>query len=334
MIDLDSQLGSYENKIVAYIRDTTIKGNIDNITRTKLYQQFFFRNPEIEWAFLASMVSRNAGWNMTDLRGVWFPKMINQSLRDQIFFTYERANWLIFLDAFPQLLLYEICKRERTNHFYLLQYFRVSLFMQNEWQRFWEQKDRKRLLTALIVNEQNVIQKPVIEHWYYKRKVFHSLPFLFQDWMHYSCVLFPTVDGELYGFSVHDFSDLNERIELGKKLAWLLFHHHYFSQFKKFAQWTEHTGSRYDYEQYYLTKKQKGTPLLREVYPIVEHERHVFHDWYRKNKSVERWFSTIKPPKKYHITKWFQKKQKHLHACIYLKSEIFDRLLTSRTPPV
>ncbi|UOK59912.1 DUF2515 domain-containing protein [Bacillus sp. OVS6] len=32
------------------------------------------RNPEIRWAFLASMVSRNAGYCMTDLKGTWFQK--------------------------------------------------------------------------------------------------------------------------------------------------------------------------------------------------------------------------------------------------------------------
>ncbi len=37
--------------------------------------------------------------------------------------------------------------------------------------------DKNRLTTALIINEQNVIQTPVIEHPVYRKKVFHSLIF-------------------------------------------------------------------------------------------------------------------------------------------------------------
>jgi len=304
------------NKIISYIDRVVKYGNVDNISRTRYYYRYYEQNPEIEWSFLASMVSRNAGWNMTDLQGKWFPQVLSQSLREQMFFTYERANWLIFLDAFPQLMLHQLSKRYNTSFFHLLQHFNVSCFMQMEWQHFWQTNDRKRLMTALIINEQNVIQRPVVHHPFYKRQVLNSLPYVVQDWLHYSCVLFPTTKGELYGFSVHDFTDINERIELGKKLAWLLFHPAFHCGFRKFSEKTEHTGSRYDYQQYFRKPMERDTPFLRVAFPIVYHHRSDFTDWYQGKRSIKKWFKPIRIPRKYHLTKWYKKKQRHLHAGI------------------
>ncbi|UTW69707.1 DUF2515 family protein [Anaerobacillus sp. HL2] len=40
-----------------------------------------------------------------------------------LFLTYERANWLIFSDAYPQLLLYEKSKQLQKPCFHLLKFF-------------------------------------------------------------------------------------------------------------------------------------------------------------------------------------------------------------------
>ena len=47
-------------------------------------------------------------------------------------------------------------------------------FYGKEWLLFWEKRDMNRLITALIINEQNKIQKPVIESTYFKKHVFHT----------------------------------------------------------------------------------------------------------------------------------------------------------------
>ncbi len=62
-----------EKQLLRSIKAQTAKGNRDNISRTKAYEQFFRIHPEIQWSFLAGMVSRNAGWNMCDLEGFGFP---------------------------------------------------------------------------------------------------------------------------------------------------------------------------------------------------------------------------------------------------------------------
>ena len=76
--------------------------------------------------FLASMVSRNAGWNMTDLEGRYYATVLPQTVKN-ICFNLRRSKLDYFLDAFPQLLLYEESKRRQIPLFHLLQYFNVSI---------------------------------------------------------------------------------------------------------------------------------------------------------------------------------------------------------------
>ena len=250
-----------EIEIIRQIQTETNKKNIDNISRTEAYMTYFTKNPDIIWSFLASMVSRNGGWNMCDLEGSFFPHLLEPTIRKQLFLTYERANWLIFHDVFPQLLLYQYSTKINRPMFHLLPYFHVSIFIQKEWYRYWKEADKNRLTTALIINEQNVIHTPVIQHPVYKKKIFHSLIYTLQDWLHFSCVLFPTCGGEVYGANVNGFKSLSKRINLGKRLASILFHPRLFPYFLEFAKKTPHTGSRYDYEQYFRIKKRRIIPI-------------------------------------------------------------------------
>lgn len=311
-----------EQKIIRSIIDETERKNIDNVSRTTSYANYYERNKEIRWSFLASMVSRNAGWNMTDLEGAWFPKALDRTTRNTLFMTYEQANWLIFSDAYPQLLLYEISKKQNKPLFSLLRAFSVSQFMEKHWNEYWLCRNGEKLITAQIINEQNVIQEPVINHPFYRNKVFKSFIFKFQDWLHFSSVLFPTIQGELYGFSVHDFRKLGSRIELGKKLAWLLFHEYYYPRFYLFSKKTIHTGSRFDYEQYFSQPKPRDTPFLRAVYPIIKHKAQFQDDWFYDQRERRKWFKPITKinTKELCLTEWYLHKQKQLHVGISIES--------------
>lgn len=118
-----------ERQLIQHILQTTRKGNIDNISRTNCYESFYFRYQEIKWAFLAGLVSRNAGWNMCDLEGKSYSSLLTKQYRSYLFLTYERANWLIFQDAYPQLLLYHYSTKIGRPLFHLLPYFHVSARM-------------------------------------------------------------------------------------------------------------------------------------------------------------------------------------------------------------
>ncbi len=310
-----------ENKLIDWIKAETKKQNIDNISRTDAYLDFYLSHPEISWAFLASMVSRNAGWNMCDLEGVALPKLIKKKFRKKLFLTYERTNWLIFHDAFPQLLLYHYSTKVKQPMFHLLRYFQVSSYMEHEWFRFWIGKNSNRLLNSLIINEQNVIQKPVIKHSDYKIKVFYSPLFLFQDWFHFSAVIFPTCNGKLFGASVHGFKNVTNRIELGRRLASILFHKDLHKEFLKFAFTTVHTGSRFDYEYYFNNKTIRTTPFLRCTYPIINHRLHKRQDW-SKNTLIDPRWKKLAVIEKFPIelTGWYSKKQRQIKKAIYVRT--------------
>ncbi|WP_251554133.1 DUF2515 domain-containing protein [Neobacillus muris] len=315
-----NHLTIHEQNIISQIQMDTSEKNIDNISRTDAYFSYFKKCPEIIWSFLASMVSRNGGWNMCDLEGTAFRQLLASEVRKQLFMTYERANWLIFHDAYPQLLLYQYSTKLNRPLFHLLSIFHVSKFMQKEWEHYWNSKDIGRLTTALIINEQNVIQTPVIEHPIYERKVFHSFIFNFQDWLHFSCVLFPTCGGEVYGASVYGFRSLSKRIRLGKRLVRILFHPRLYPYFIEFAEKTPHTGSRFDYEQYFKARTAGRTPMLRTVFPIVEHHQHEYEDWSEERFVSPFWLhAPARFPHPIHLTDWYYKKSNQLQLLVSLK---------------
>ncbi|MFC4322695.1 DUF2515 family protein [Litchfieldia salsa] len=309
---------SYDIELIKYITEETEKNNLDNISRTKAYERYFTHNQEIPWSFLASMVSRNAGWNMADLEGVWFPQSLTREYRELLFLTYERANWLIFSDAYPQLLLYEYSKKNGKSYFHLASAFNISRFIEAEWELFLTYLDVKRLMTSQIINEQNVIQLPVIEHPFYKKNVFRSMVFKLQDWFHFSAVLFPVCSGRIYGYSVHEFRNLSNRIELGTKLSQLLFDQRYFPLFYQFSKNTEHTGSRIDYEKYLNPTKRRDTPFLRTTFPIINHHKREMKDWYSFSSVKSKWYNHSLDFGKSQIdlTEWYQQKQQQLHLGI------------------
>jgi len=309
-----------ERTIIRQIAAETNKKNVDNISRTEAYFSFFKKNPDIIWSFLASMVSRNGGWNMCDLQGSIFPQLLSDMTRKQLFLTYERANWLIFHDIFPQLLVYQYSTKLNQQMFHLLPHFHVSTFIQKEWVRYWKENDKDRLTTSLIINEQNVIQTPIIDHPVYKKKVFQSKIFSFQDWLHFSCVLFPTCGGEVYGASANGFKSLSKRINLGKRLASILFHPRLFPYFYEFAEKTPHTGSRNDYEQYFRTKTGQKTPILRASFPVIKHNQHVYEDWSKHRRVSPVWLHLpAKHRQPIHITDWYFAKSNQLQLMLALQ---------------
>ncbi|GAA0444472.1 DUF2515 domain-containing protein [Lentibacillus halophilus] len=278
-----------EKDLHHYIRMKTNKHNVDNISRTKAYQNIYMCYPKIKWAFLASIVSRNAGWNMTDLYLSSLRNILSEKQRCRFFMTYERANWLIFSDAYPQLLLYELSVLYNQPMFHLLPHMAVSRFMKKEWDHFWKYGDQNRLMIAMIINEQNVIHSPVIQQDYFQHRIFRRLPYLMQDKLWLNAVLLPTRTGNVFGAFVHDFTNIHKRIELGKRIASIMFHPHVYHLLFDFALSIDHTGSRRDYEQF-LEKQLEGTPFLRTVYPVIAHQDNIRKDWYRFRGVKRKWF--------------------------------------------
>ncbi|MFZ3578135.1 DUF2515 family protein [Virgibacillus sp. DJP39] len=304
-----------------YIIKQTKKHNFDNITRTHAYQNFYFRYQEINWAFLASIVSRNAGWNMTDLNLAPFKKLLGEKERNRLFMTYERANWLIFSDVYPQLLTYQLSCKLSKPMFHLLPYLRVSSYMEKEWNEFWIDQDKNRLMTALIINEQNVIHEPVLKQSFFKAHVFNDLPYHLQNMLYMNAVMLPSKTLPLYGAYVHSFTNLSKRIALGKHLASIIFSPAHYSGLVNFVQLQCHSGSRWDYEKF-QNFSFPVSPPLKKIYPPIRHQDNIRYDWYKWRGVRNKWLFQSQDGIKTDIGKSFYRKRKLLFSYVSLKELI------------
>ncbi|GGA35233.1 DUF2515 family protein [Paenibacillus physcomitrellae] len=249
-------LSPEDQEIVADIELAVRQNNRNNVTRTAAYLKLYRDFPELHWAFLAHMVSRNAGWNMSDLKGGQADLLLGDT---DVYRTYrflERSNALIFQDAYPQLLLYAHSKRFGKSLFHLLPQFHVSRFMQPFWDYFWLSRSSSLLAVGLIINEQNYIEKRVVKHPFFQQTVTHKAPFLLGGLSGVNQVVFPygTVSRSgreqprLGGRIMSHFAGLNARIHLGKHLYALLFGlPEVRLGTEQFAFSIPHTGSRADY---------------------------------------------------------------------------------------
>ncbi|MFD0587900.1 DUF2515 domain-containing protein [Paenibacillus sp. GCM10027627] len=258
-----------EKMLIERIRTETAEANRNNVTRTEAYRNLYFRSPELHWALLAHLVSRNGGWNMTDLQGEWLPRLLSEDQRRDVFLFLERANALIFQDAYPQLLLYQWSRTFGRSLFHLLPAFGVSAFMKPVWKHFWRDGDSALLTAALIVNEQHYIEARVIQNEYFDKRVLHTLFFGLQSLLQLNGVFFPYGSGkegcgselQLAGLVMENFRDVGERIEFGKRLYAMLFGvPRVFDGARCFAAAVKHTGSRSDYASLLFEEVRHGAP--------------------------------------------------------------------------
>ena len=302
------ELSAKEEALIKQITDQTISCNQNNITRTKAYLDYYRKHPELHWAFLAHMVSRNAGWNMSDLKGTLLSKILTEQESSSYFTFLERGNWLIFQDAYPQLLLYEQSKKNNSNLFHLLLHFNVSTFMEAVWMHYYQYRNSTIVTTALIVNEQNFIEFPLVQNPTFQKSILKTLAFKLHDFLSMNQIIFPYQQAgkvRMTGKTLHHFESVQSRIQFGKKLYAILFGNK--ERLKLVESWafsTPHTASRKDYNAALFndlnedvpTKKlkrrlhhcqiSKGSPRfysppLQYAWKNYEHEQPVTRDWYQ-----------------------------------------------------
>lgn len=309
--------------LVAQIRRQTDIANRNNVTRTQAYLNFYRQHEEVHWALLAHLVSRNGGWNMTDLKGEWLPAILDEAEIEPFFWMLERSNWLIFYDAYPQLLLYAEMKRRGEDLTSLLAPLGVSVFMQPYWQGFLASGDSSRLTRALIVNEQQYIEQRVVHKPFTMKRIFSTYAFFTQSLFSLNQILFPykahPTDKRLSiaGVNVHHFPDLIQRIAIGKTLYQLLFaDRQRLEKMRTFCTRIPHTGSRADYWPHLFTPRRRSrqadkgyelrlegdqlmpgqpklySPSLHAVWADVEHAPADGSDWFRD----EKWHQEVEKP--------------------------------------
>ncbi|GEO26013.1 hypothetical protein AAC03nite_17980 [Alicyclobacillus acidoterrestris] len=316
--DATPELSIDEKAIVERIRAKTREHNCNNLTRTEAYLAFYRDRPEVHWALLAHMVSRNGGWSMSDVKGEWFARIAEKVEQTRFFEFLERANWLIFGDAYPQLLLYAEAVTSGRNLCHLLPALGVSRFMPPVWDWFMQTHDSSLLTHALIINEQNFIEARVVQNAKYAEKVLFTPEFQTQSMLGLNQVVFPYREEEtgairLAGTGVAQFASLDARIATGKKLYRILFHKPALCQaIVAFATAIKHTGSRADYWPNVFTPTQRDnlldasyqpcfierpgaariySPHLAAVWPDVSHAPVEAGDWFHDMSSVIHLFT-------------------------------------------
>ncbi|WP_438446647.1 DUF2515 family protein [Gorillibacterium sp. sgz5001074] len=320
-----------EKTLLNRIQQAAEAANRNNVTRTAAYWELYRKHPELHWAFLAHMVSRNGGWAMTDLQGELLPRILDRQERRDLFLFLERANALIFQDAYPQLLLYAESLKAGRPLFHLLPLLHVSAFMRPAWELFWANRNSSPALTlCLIINEQNYIQGRVVENGYYQKQVLNTLAFQAQSLLQLNQVFFPYRSGEdkgyrLAGAILEDFTSLDERIGIGKALYGILFG---IPELRvsaaAFAAQHPHTGSRADYHPKLFSAVKKAPPstsyterlqgcgLRPGAYPLYspplqaawkDHpvEKPERYDWFKDPKAAS-WLGSIRVPASFEMT--------------------------------
>ncbi|NMO95619.1 DUF2515 family protein [Paenibacillus lemnae] len=315
-------LTSADHLLIQRIRETSAEANRSNITRTKAYLEIYEEFPELHWALLAHLVSRNAGWNMTDLKGGLMSDLTDTRFKMNMYRFLERCNALIFQDAYPQLLLYKHSRALERSCFHLLQHFQISEFMIPFWDRFWIDRSSSLLSVALIINEQNYIEDRVIRHPFFREHVLNHRYVKLHEWTRLNQILFPLGESncrhDLYkqsilplrpltGLTIQHFADPSARIKTGKTLYAMLFgYESVFQGALHFARCTPHQGSRDEYWPDLFTHVQEQainapdessvllqsewlpegerlySPRLEQVWYDTEYEPIPRYDWFQK----------------------------------------------------
>jgi hypothetical protein len=245
--------------------------NRDNVARTESYLTLYAwtraHPPELPWLLMAHLVSRNAGYAMTDLRvALAEPRTpaLYRELGRNLFQLLERANFLIFWDAWHHVL------EHLQGRAHALTPPRTAAFMCAAWRRYEAQAHRQRrvapaleaaLVYDLVENEQTLIEQRVVHHPRFGggRLAIGLAEVLGRE----RGLRFPETTARIH---VGWFASLARRIATGQRI-----YDEVVSDDRlrgRMFAWCErhpHTGSRSDYAG-------RPGPTLREAWPVAEVE--------------------------------------------------------------
>ena len=229
--------------------------NVDNLRRTDSYLQLYSYTvqhpPDEPWVLMAHLVSRNAGYLMTDLaRAIARTPALAQAATN-LFELLERANYLIFYDAWHHVLTARIAGVDG------LAVDRSTARARTAWRRHAEAYDERRLVLDLVANEQHLIEHRVVHHprFALARTMLAAIEASGRD----KPVVMPGRDVEV---RVGDFASVDARIEAGRRLYdEILVDRGVRAELFAWAQAHPHTGSRSVYGG-------RAGPTLREAWPV------------------------------------------------------------------
>jgi hypothetical protein len=239
--------------------------NRDNVSRTTSYLELYTlareNGVEMPWVLMAHLVSRNAGYLMTDL-GVALREPDNVFTEDatrELFGFLERANFLIFLDAWHHLLHHLLGRTNALGD-------ETPRFMREAWRAYEGAVARgvdatleRGLVLDLVNNEQNLIERRVVHHPRFDRA--RAMVAFFEGVGREAPMVLPITDERIV---VGGFAKLDRRIETGRRIFdAVLADRARRDEIFAWATHRPHTGSRSVY-----TKKTRHAATLRDVWPV------------------------------------------------------------------
>ncbi len=249
--------------------------NRDNVSRTTSYLELYAlareNGVEMPWVLMAHLVSRNAGYLMTDL-GVALREPGNVFTDDatrELFGFLERANFLIFLDAWHHLLHHLLGRTSALGA-------ETPRFMRDAWRKYEGALPRgidsrtrspsaidasleRSLVLDLVNNEQNLIEMRVVHHPRFERA--RAMVAFFEGVGREAPIVLPVTDARIV---VGGFAKLDRRIETGRMIFdAVLANRARRDEIFAWALLRPHTGSRSVY-----TDKTRHAATLRDVWPI------------------------------------------------------------------
>jgi hypothetical protein len=237
--------------------------NRDNVSRTTSYLELYglAREHDIEmpWVLMAHLVSRNAGYLMTDL-GVALREPDNVFTEDatrELFCFLERANFLIFRDAWHHLLHHLMGRTSALGD-------ETPRFMRDAWLRYEmmmglvDSALERSLVLDLVNNEQNLIEMRVVHHPRFDRA--RAMVAFFEGVGREAPIVLPITAERIV---VGGFAKLERRIDTGRRIFdTVLADRARRDEIFAWAKERPHTGSRSVY-----TTKTRHQATLRDVWP-------------------------------------------------------------------
>jgi len=235
--------------------------NQDNVSRTESYLELYALcrayGVELPWVLMAHLVSRNAGYLMTDLALDRAASFFTREALDELFLFLERANFLIFDDAWSHVVHHALGRAPAPGD-------RTPRFIREAWCRYETASSlgitpslERALVVDLVTNEQNLIESRVVHNPRFARA--RAMIAFFEQVDAGGSVVLPLTRARI---RVSAFAELDQRIEAGRRIfdevlaekaareaifAWAVAH--------------PHTGSRAAY------RRGADPKTLREVWP-------------------------------------------------------------------
>ncbi|HEY4121252.1 MAG TPA: DUF2515 family protein [Byssovorax sp.] len=237
--------------------------NADNTTRTASYLELYAvtraRQPELPWLLMAHLVSRNAGYLMSDLartidRG---DAVFSRASLEELFVFLERANWLIFWDAWHHVAMHLLGRSRELGD-------RVAPLVRTIWPRYEgyavhgvDAPLERALVLDLVQNEQEIIERYVVHAPAFPRA--RAMVTFFEAAKAERPIALPLSDARIV---VGGFLDLATRVDAGRRI----FDEVLADRARRDAifDWAlarPHTGSR-------AVAGGRATPTIAEAWPI------------------------------------------------------------------